>query len=168
MSGLPPDLEALKRRLLRESGFEDIESRDGIIKRPRPDTFNAGEYLQMATARLVDYQCDRFTREILELHVTGMKSRAIARKLATYRKLVDCKVNRFKRWLSGAERGPGRPPVPGGRGDGCVTVFVRFGDDEAEALFSLTDSLGISRVDAVRLAVRAQAKSISDIGKGKR
>lgn len=160
MTGLPPDMDALRRRLLKEDGFEDIESRDGIIKRARPDTFGAGEYLQLAEARLCEYRCDTFTRQILELHVGGMKNRAIVRRLSTYRKLVDGRINRFKRWLAG-QRGPGRPPLPGGKGDGCLKLRVRFTEAEAAALFLLVDQLGVSRSDAVRLAVAAQAKTIT-------
>lgn len=159
MSGLPPDLTALRARLL--EGFDDIEERP---KRPGERTrHNApgnAEYFALATSRLPEYRCDDFARQILELHVGGMKNRPIALKLRTYRKLVDSRVNRFKAWLRG-ERGPGRPPVEGGRGAGCVIVAARFDDTDAEALRTLQDALGVSQSDVVRLAVRAQAHAIS-------
>jgi hypothetical protein len=164
---VPADMARLRDKLLADSGFVDIEKpkhsgRPGEHTR-RMAASNA-EYFAHAASRLSDYRCDEFSRQILDLHVGGMKNRPIALKLRTYRRLVDSRVNRFKAWLRG-ERGKGRPPVEGGKGDGCVRITVRLDDVAASALAALVEGLQVSDVDAVRLALRAQARVISGAGK---
>lgn len=162
MTKLPPDMERLRAELLRASGFQDIESPAGVIQR-RQVQASALEYARDAGSALVDYECDAFTREILELHVGGLKNRAIVRKLKTYRKLVDQRVSRFKRWVAGELPRRGRPPKPDGMGTDCARVAVRLDEDTLSALFHLRDHLGaeLTTSDVVRLAVKAQAKTIS-------
>jgi len=161
LTRLPPDLERLRSRLLRESGFKDIEAPSGMIAQRRAAPKGDAEYFATATSFLVSYHCDPFTRQMLELHVDGMKNRAIARKLKTYRKLVDARVNRFKRAMAGMVPIRGRPRKPDGYGEGSLRITVRLDDDEAAALVAIEDGLGVNRRTAVRLALKAQAKTIS-------
>lgn len=161
----PAQLKALEREWaakLRADGFQDIESPSGIVQSwdARSDG-NLQDTAALAEDRARGEQlrfASNFERAVWELHLEGMSNRAIAERLAVYRKLVNQTMWALRGRLERRRPGPKRNP-DAIRHDG-VNLTVRLTRDAALAVDHLRES-GIEPAEVVRAAVLAVARKTS-------
>lgn len=161
--GLPPEYERLRRQLLKESGFSDLE---------RP----GGEYMALSSrgtvsperlaesAEIVAAHYDR-AREFLatlsgndhaiwEQYAEGKTFDEISRATGIERSRCYRTVLRLRDLcFHGRRRRPGPPSKPDGYGNDCYRMTVRLNRAQAEALFELAEALKIDRKNVVRVAI---------------
>jgi hypothetical protein len=162
--GLPPEYERLRRQLLKESGFADLERAGGEYMALSNRGTVTQERLAEATAEMLPEYYDR-AREFLatlsgndhaiwERYAEGDTFDEISRATGIERSRCYRTVLRLRDLcFFQRRRRPGPPNKPDGYGNDCYLLQVRLNRVQAEALFELAETLKIEKKDVARVAI---------------
>jgi hypothetical protein len=153
------EVKAEADRLLRASGFRDIEAPSGLIS-DKPFDGSRAAYYRAAEEMLERYPwAQPHHREIWWRHCQGDASRAIARDLALNRKTVDAIVLRVRSAMQARlSSRSGRPQRPCGHGLHSKGVYVRLAEHELMAADELARRWRCNIVEALRRAATTLAR----------